>query len=99
LELKAFNCVIACDGQEALEKVEAERPDLILLDVEMPRMDGYTFIRHLRRLKTCRDIPVIVITGYPNGDLRSFAAEKGAVDFLEKPFPPEALLESIGRFL
>ena len=78
--------LFAQDGAEALVPAAAERPDLILLDVAMPRLDGRDALQRLKADPTTRDIPVLVITAH-GGDqqLRDLMLELGAFDVLEKP--------------
>ena len=78
--------LFAQDGAEALVSAAAERPDLILLDVAMPRLDGRDALQRLKADPTTRDIPVLVITAH-GGDqqLRDLMLELGAFDVLEKP--------------
>ena len=62
LESHGFLVDVAADGEEGIEKIRADRPDLIILDVQMPRMNGYTFIFELKKLNGTRTIPIIVLT-------------------------------------
>jgi DNA-binding response OmpR family regulator len=89
LSSQGFEILAAYDGREALEVVHSAAPDLILLDIMMPRMDGYQFITHLRRESS---IPVIMITAkQQEGDvIRGF--ELGADDYITKPFRMRELL-------
>jgi DNA-binding response OmpR family regulator len=89
LSSQDFEMLAAYDGREALEVVHSAAPDLILLDIMMPRMDGYQFITHLRRESS---IPVIMITAkQQEGDvIRGF--ELGADDYITKPFRMRELL-------
>ncbi len=81
-----YQTVSACDGQEALDKVDCEAPDLVLLDIRMPVMDGFEVLRRLKAGAKTRDIPVIVISA--NNDLDSivWGIALGAEDYLPKPF-------------
>lgn len=82
----------ASDGMEALEAIEADEPDLILLDVEMPRMDGITLCRRLKADPVRRLVPVIILTAYQDRATRIAGLEAGADDFLTKPFDSAELL-------
>jgi sigma-B regulation protein RsbU (phosphoserine phosphatase) len=92
-ELEESDCTIisAVNGQEALEKVSSEFPDLILLDIMMPVMDGFEVLSRLKADPATRDIPIIVISA--NNDLRSVVKgiQLGAEDYLPKPFEPTLL--------
>ncbi|HEX5690928.1 MAG TPA: response regulator, partial [Roseiflexaceae bacterium] len=83
----------AANGQEALEQIAANPPDLVLLDIRMPIMDGFAVLEHLKANPATRDIPVIVISA--NNDLSSVVRgiKQGAEDYLPKPFEP-VLLEA-----
>jgi CheY-like chemotaxis protein len=91
--------VVAGNGQECLEKVSTERPDLILLDAMMPRMDGYETCRRLKADPATRDIPVIFLTAKAQeGEIRK-GLELGAVGYLVKPFDPMRLAAQIKQIL
>ena len=82
----------AGDGLEALEQIAAEEPDLVLLDIEMPRMDGLTLCRQLKSDATQRLIPIVLITALHDRATRLRGLEAGADDFLTKPFDAQELL-------
>jgi DNA-binding response OmpR family regulator len=87
----------AYSGQEALARVHEESPDLILLDLKMPDMDGSEVIRRLRREPATRDIPVIVITGSSFDDAQVRVVGMGVKHMLTKPFTIETLVQEIKR--
>jgi adenylate cyclase len=91
LEESDYQLLSAVNGQDALEKVRAESPDLILLDIMMPVMDGFEVLARLKADQTTRDIPVIVISA--SSDLQSVikGIKCGAEDYLPKPFEPTLL--------
>ena len=96
LEKEGYEVVEAYDGIEALGKVAAVKPDLILLDIMMPRMDGYTMKLKLKENPETADIPVIIITG--RGLLKEIIKQTEDVAisaYLEKPFTVAALLNNI----
>ena len=82
----------AADGVEALEAVQHEEPDLVLLDIDMPRMDGLTLCRRLKADPVRRLVPVVLITAYQDRETRLQGLEAGADDFLTKPFDSAELL-------
>ncbi|MGE5374929.1 MAG: PP2C family protein-serine/threonine phosphatase [Bacteroidota bacterium] len=94
-----YKTVSACNGQEALEKVQAESPDLLLLDIMMPVMDGFEVLSRLKANPTTRDLPVIVISA--NTDLKSVVRgiQMGAEDYLPKPFEDTMLRARIASSL
>jgi adenylate cyclase len=89
-ELEDLLCdtVSASNGIEALEQVAIEAPDLILLDIMMPKMDGFEVLTRLKKDETTRDIPVIVISAMDDMDAVVRGIELGAEDFIPKPFDP-----------
>ena len=95
LQAHGYDVVTAANGKEGLERVQQENPDLIILDILMPAMDGYTFVRRLR--KDGQQIPVIVLTG--QGAMRDLFAVEGVNDYMVKPFKSEELLEKIKKHL
>jgi len=82
---------VASDGEEALERVRETKPDLIILDVLMPRMDGWEVARALKSDPATRDVPVMFLTsrGQEHDVLEGF--DSGAVDYMVKPFSPREL--------
>ena len=95
LEREGFKAVVAKDGVDAIEILQELMPDLILLDIEMPRMDGFevaTQIRHDRRLK---HLPIIMITSRTGEKHRERAFEIGVNDYMGKPFQENELLVKI----
>jgi sigma-B regulation protein RsbU (phosphoserine phosphatase) len=94
-----YATVSASNGQEALEKISSESPDLVLLDIMMPVMDGFEVLTRLKADVNTRDIPVIVISA--NSDLKSVVRgiELGAEDYLPKPFEPALLKARISSSL
>ena len=97
LERAGYTVVTANDGKEALQKVEEENPDLVVLDVMMPYMDGFEVLQNLRRSPNTRDIPVIMLTAKAQ-DADVFKGWQSGVDcYLTKPFNPMELLSFVKR--
>jgi two-component system cell cycle response regulator len=92
LEDFGYDTVSARNGQEALEKVAAESPDLILLDIMMPLMDGFTVCRTLKENDDTRLIPIVMMTALGSVEDRIKGIEAGADDFLTKPVDERQLL-------
>lgn len=94
-----YNPVAARDGMDALDQLAkgTRNPDVILLDVEMPRMDGYELLSTLRGQEAYRDVPVVMLTSRSGEKHRVKAFELGATDYLVKPYQEEALLAVIRR--
>ena len=97
LERSGYQVVTAFDGAEALKKVEAERPDLIVLDVMMPKMDGFEVLKRLQANPETREIPVIMLTTKAQ-DVDVFRGwSSGVSAYLTKPFNPLELLTFVKR--
>jgi len=97
LERQGYEVVTAFDGKEALEKVESENPDLIVLDVMMPYMDGFEVLQNLKKNQNTRDIPVIMLTAKAQ-DADVFRVWQSGVDcYLTKPFNPMELIAFVRR--
>jgi adenylate cyclase len=100
-ELEDLDCQTfsATSGREALERVAADSPDMILLDIMMPGMDGFAVLRHLKSNKTWRHVPVVVISALDDMASMVKGIEMGAEDYLPKPFDPVLLKARIGACL
>jgi CheY-like chemotaxis protein len=99
LNMKGFRVVTAADGVEALERMPAEKFDLIITDLNMPDMDGFEFIRTLRETPEYREIPIIVLSSMTDLKNKDYALELGALAFLEKPLSTEAIQREVFRFV
>jgi len=89
----------AMSGPEALEKIAADRPDLVLLDVMMPGMDGYEVCRRIRQDPATARLPVVMITALDKPSDRAMGLEAGADDFLTKPAEDDVLFPAMTRLL
>jgi len=96
LELEGFRVIEADNGLEALEKVREELPDLVLLDVMMPEMDGFEALEHIREIS---NVPVIMLTVKANEEDKVRGLEVGADDYVTKPFSPRELTSRIRAVL
>jgi two-component system, OmpR family, phosphate regulon response regulator PhoB len=99
LNAAGYRTQIAADGAEVIERVRSERPDLILLDVMMPQMDGYTALSRLNGAPLTSRAPVIVLTGRPEPIYGTLSAGVGAVTHLTKPITPADLVEAVRQAL
>ncbi|HMZ06858.1 MAG TPA: response regulator [Anaerolineales bacterium] len=96
LKFKGYRVLTAHNGQEALDQIEKEKPLLVITDILMPRMDGFTLVHHLRIHPDTRNLPVIFLTAtYVAPEDRSFALTIGATRFMEKPVDLEELLKHV----
>jgi len=87
------------DGQQALEAIAKQRPDLILMDIQLPIIDGYTATRKIKADPAMRSIPIIAVTSYALSGEEKKAREAGCDDYVPKPFSPRQLLAEIRQFL
>ncbi|HWS77987.1 MAG TPA: hybrid sensor histidine kinase/response regulator [Thermomonas sp.] len=94
-----YEVIPAGNGPEALAAVETQTPDLILLDMMMPGMDGFELLAALRAKPELRDVPAVFLTAAHDRDLLLRAFEAGAVDYVTKPFMPEELLARVGAHI
>ena len=94
-----YDMVIAENGEESLAVTETERPDLILMDLGMPVMDGWEATRRLKANDTLKHIPVIAVTSHAMVGDEIDARKAGCDDYLSKPIDEEALMEKIKRFI
>ncbi len=99
LELEGFDVVRCRDGQEALERVAEQRPDLITLDVMMPRLDGFATIERLRSEPATAGIPVVMVTGRASAADLARGEELGVDAYLVKPFEPAELVATVHRLV
>ncbi len=99
LKKEGYRVLTAIDGQEALEKIQEERPDLVFLDIQMPRMDGNTVCQNLRRDPATRDLHIIMITAKGQEADRLQALESGADEFVTKPYSPRKLVDRVREIL
>ena len=89
----------AADGEEAIDIAKGQQPALILMDLMMPKMDGYTSCLNLKSDQATKGIPVIMLTGIGHKLNKRFAAEMGADGYITKPFTRDSLHEGIKRLL
>ena len=90
----------AVNGEQALAAVAKQRPDLILMDIQMPVLDGYEATRRIKADPALKDVPIIVVTSYAlSGGYEAKARAAGCDDFVAKPFSPRQLLARIRKLL
>ena len=99
LQRNGMRVVTAKDGLDAISVMSDQKPDIILLDIEMPRMDGYEFASHVRNDARVADVPIIMVTSRVGDKHRARAIELGVNDYLGKPYQDSQLLDAIGRLL
>ncbi|RJR26231.1 MAG: response regulator [Candidatus Latescibacterota bacterium] len=96
---EGFEVLTAQNGEEAIEKARREQPDLIILDIMMPKIDGYEACRILKANPLTRNIPVVLLTAKGREIDKRLGFEVGATDYIVKPFSPNKLIERIHRLL
>ena len=99
LEREGFQIVTAEDGERALELAVERRPALMILDIMMPKMDGYAVLTRLRGHTATREIPAIILTGQTEEIYQGLSEGLGAIAHLTKPFTPERLVAEVRRHL
>ena len=99
LETNELLTIKAIDGKEGFDLALKERPDLILLDLMMPRVDGFEVSKRLKMDAATRHIPIVIFSALGNKNTEEFIKKLGAADFIEKPFEPDLLLDKINKIL
>jgi len=99
LAREGYQVVLAKDGVDALEQLQSVTPDVMLVDIEMPRMDGFDLTRNVRGDARTRPIPIIMITSRTASRHRNYAFELGVNDYLGKPYQEQQLLDLIAGFV
>lgn len=99
LESKGFAVVTACDGATGIELAKQTVPDLILLDIQLPMMDGYAVASALRNLDAMRHVPIIAVTSYAMVGDREKCLAAGCNGYIEKPINPETFVDEVSTFL
>lgn len=93
-----YDVVLINGGKEAINAVHEQKPDLVILDIMMPDIDGYSLLSAIKADEITRDIPVIMVSSIGYDMNRNLAQELGAVGYITKPFELKSLLDTINRF-
>lgn len=99
LERAGYAVIEAADGEEALERARSVNPDLVLLDLQMPKLDGFGVLEQLRRDERFRALPVLALTASAMSGDREKILAAGFTDYLSKPAGPDLLRETVARLL
>lgn len=91
LQKKGFRVVEAENGHRAVAAAESSRPDLIIMDVEMPELDGLAATRKIRQLSEFKDLPIVAVSAYGADQYRDHALAAGCTEYVSTPFEPEEL--------
>jgi CheY-like chemotaxis protein len=99
LETRGHSVTEACDGQEALRRIEESHPDILLLDLDMPVLDGFATVRRIRENSAIAALPVLAVTAYAMQGDRENVLSSGFDGYLSKPIQSRLLFEELDRFL
>ncbi len=99
IEAEGYEVITASNGEEAIKKARKEQPNLIILDIMMPKVDGYEVCRVLKRNPLTKKIPVILLTAKGREIDKRLGFEVGASDYIVKPFSPSKLIDKINEHL
>ncbi len=99
LEMNGYHVTVANDGIQGLARARELKPDLILLDLGMPKMDGYQMMQELRADEVLEDIPIVVISAWTAAVHRDRATATGAAAFITKPFELTHILQTVQKFV
>lgn len=99
LGMEGYEVVTALDGEQALAKVKSDKPDLIVLDIMMPKLDGYETCKILKSAPETKNIPVILLSAKGRNVDQKMGFQVGADDYITKPFSPRKLVERIKLIL
>lgn len=98
LKKKDYQVIVARDGLEAVKKASIEKPDLILMDIQLPRMNGYEATKEIRKKDDMKKIPIIAVTSFAMTTDRQKCINAGCTDYLEKPVNPETFFDYIEKY-
>ncbi len=99
LARQGHEMLVAVNGQEALDKVRTHQPDLVLLDIMMPRIDGYEVARALRADPATADLPIIMLSAKAQEEDIQKGMDVGVNEYITKPFSPDQLVTVVGDYL
>lgn len=94
-----YEVIEAVDGEEGVAMAESHRPDLILMDIQLPEMDGYEATRRIRAIPQLAEVPIIAVTSYALSGDEAKARAAGCDGYIAKPFSPRELLAKVREFL
>jgi DNA-binding response OmpR family regulator len=99
LEMEGFNVMVSYNGEDALNKAREESPDLIILDLMLPKLDGYKVCRLLKFDEKYKHIPILMLTAKTQDKDKILGTETGANEYITKPFEMDDLLEKVKTYL
>ena len=99
LEKNGFEVITATHGFEGVEAARKQRVDLVIMDIKMPKMDGYEATREIRKLEDYQSVPIIALTSYAMAEDKKKALEAGCDGYIAKPINPETFMDEIRKYL
>ena len=99
LEMKGYAVIEASNGVEATEIIDSQRPSLLIMDLQLPRLHGFAVTRHVRQSKDARNMPIVIISGHDPTQHRPLALAAGCNEYLTKPIDFDKLDGVLSRFL
>jgi CheY-like chemotaxis protein len=99
LENHGYQVIQALNGVDGISLARQQQPDLILLDIQLPIMDGYTVARELRKNKLLAKVPIVAVTSYAMTGDRENALEAGCTGYIEKPIDPDTFIPQVEQYL
>lgn len=99
LRMTNYRLIEAVDGQEGVDMLEKETPDLVLTDIQLPRLSGYDVTRRIKADPRFKHIPVVAVTSYGLSGDDAKAKEAGCDDYVSKPYRPQVLLDYLEKYL
>jgi DNA-binding response OmpR family regulator len=99
LEMEGFNVLVSYNGEDALNQARKEKPDLILLDLMLPKLDGYKVCRLLKFDERYKNIPILMLTAKTQEKDKALGMETGANEYITKPFDLDKLVEKVKTYL
>jgi two-component system, OmpR family, alkaline phosphatase synthesis response regulator PhoP len=99
LGMEGYEVITALDGEQALERMKAEKPDLVVLDIMMPKLDGYEVCKSIKSNPATKQTPVILLSAKGRNVDQKLGFDVGADDYITKPFSPRKLVERINQLL
>lgn len=99
LENNSYEVIQAFNGIDGINKAKETIPDIILLDIQLPEMNGYDIARELKTIEKVKDVPIIAVTSYAMAGDKEKALEAGAIGYIEKPIDPDIFVSQMESFL
>ncbi len=102
LELEGYELILVSNAKGAIKKLQNEHFDVIIMDVKMPDKDGIYLLEKIREKwppQTWSELPILVMSGYPTPETKYAVIEKGAKDFISKPFTPDELVDAVNKLI